>query len=142
MEDNVEFIPTPIKRVVKDGIETEDGKKREVDIIICATGFDEYIQSSDIYVCLDTSANGCRVHKQHFPVSGKNGINLQDLWDDFPEAYLSLAPAPMPNFFRFLGPNGGAAQGSNVPFLESVVCYVCKTIKKIQREFIRSMVVK
>ncbi|KAL2012370.1 hypothetical protein VTN00DRAFT_5088 [Thermoascus crustaceus] len=123
VEDNVDFIPTPIKRVVKDGIETEDGKKREVDMIICATGYDD-------------------VHKQHFPVIGKNGVNLQDLWDDFPEAYLSLVPAHMPNFFRFLGPNGGAAQGSTVPFLESAVRYVGKAIQKIQREFIKSMVVK
>jgi cation diffusion facilitator CzcD-associated flavoprotein CzcO len=37
----VNFIPTPIQKVVEDGIITEDGKKREVDVIICATGFDE-----------------------------------------------------------------------------------------------------
>ncbi|KKA24407.1 Cyclohexanone monooxygenase [Rasamsonia emersonii CBS 393.64] len=123
VEKNVAFIPTRIREVVHDGIVTEDGKKREVDMIICATGYDD-------------------VHKQHFPVIGKNGINLQDLWDDFPQAYLSLAPAHMPNYFCFLGPNGGAAQGSNVPFLESAVRYVIKAIEKIQREFIKSMVPK
>lgn len=97
-------------------------------------------QYLSLYTAPDT--NDSSVHKQHFPVIGKNGINLQDLWDDFPQAYLSLAPAHMPNYFCFLGPNGGAAQGSNVPFLESAVRYVIKAIEEIQREFIKSMVPK
>lgn len=42
VEDNVNFISTKIKRVYADGIETEDGETRNVDVIICATGFDGY----------------------------------------------------------------------------------------------------
>lgn len=34
------FIPTKIKTVFDKGIETEDGAQQEVDVIICATGFD------------------------------------------------------------------------------------------------------
>ena len=34
----VDFVSTPIKRVAKDGIETVDGNKQELDILICATG--------------------------------------------------------------------------------------------------------
>lgn len=37
---NVDFISTGIKRITKNGIETVDGKVREVDVICCATGFD------------------------------------------------------------------------------------------------------
>lgn len=37
---NVDYISTGIKRITEDGIETEDGKHRPVDVIICATGFD------------------------------------------------------------------------------------------------------
>ena len=37
-EDNVEFIPTHVKRVTATGIETVDGKHEELDVIICATG--------------------------------------------------------------------------------------------------------
>ncbi|CRG92376.1 Putative sterigmatocystin biosynthesis monooxygenase stcW [Talaromyces islandicus] len=122
-EENVNFIPTPIQEVVEDGLITEDGKRREVDMIICATGFQE-------------------VHKVHFPVIGKNGINLQDIWDDFPEAYLSIAPAHIPNYYCLLGPNGGAAQGSNVIFLENGVRYVIKIVQKIQREYIKSITPK
>jgi len=85
----------------------------------------------------------CRVHKQHFPIIGKDGTNLGNLWEnDIPEAYLSLCPQQMPNFFLFLGPNGGPGNGSNAPFLENACSYMVKAIKKIQREHIKSMVPK
>ncbi|KPM40130.1 putative sterigmatocystin biosynthesis monooxygenase stcW [Neonectria ditissima] len=123
VEDNVEFIPTNIQEVVEDGIVTEDGKKRQVDAIICATGFAGY--------------------KQHFPVIGKDGINLQDQWsNDIPESYVGLAPENMPNFFIFLGPNGGPDVGSTVPFLENGAKYMILCIQKLQREWYKSMTAK
>lgn len=42
-KDNVNFISKPIEKVTESGIQTEDGKLREVDAIICATGFDTYL---------------------------------------------------------------------------------------------------
>ncbi|PNH28359.1 hypothetical protein BJF96_g8447 [Verticillium dahliae] len=36
--DNVDYIRTKIKRITPTGIETEDGRHREVDAIFCATG--------------------------------------------------------------------------------------------------------
>lgn len=40
MAANVDYIGMPIKRVTEKGIETGDGTLREVDLIICATGYD------------------------------------------------------------------------------------------------------
>lgn len=34
----VDYIPTPIKRITETGIETVDGQHQEIDVIICATG--------------------------------------------------------------------------------------------------------
>jgi cation diffusion facilitator CzcD-associated flavoprotein CzcO len=39
-KENVEFIPKEIQRITEKGIIDEDGVEREVDTIICATGFD------------------------------------------------------------------------------------------------------
>ena len=39
VQDNVDFISTPIERVVENGV-INNGEFREVDAIICATGFD------------------------------------------------------------------------------------------------------
>ncbi|KAH6986625.1 cyclohexanone monooxygenase [Ilyonectria destructans] len=123
VEDNVDFISTGIKKVHPTGIETYDGKFREVDMIICATGFDG-------------------VYKQHFPVIGKNSVNLQDVFAELPEAYISMAPRDMPNYYCFLGPNGGPGLGSAVPFLENEAKYMIKVIQKIQQQWIKSMVPK
>lgn len=40
VEDNLNFIPKGVRRVTETGLEDEDGTFREVDAIICATGFD------------------------------------------------------------------------------------------------------
>ncbi|KAL2162499.1 hypothetical protein VTH06DRAFT_7413 [Thermothelomyces fergusii] len=37
-EDNVDYVRTPIRRFTATGIETEDGRVREVDAVFCATG--------------------------------------------------------------------------------------------------------
>jgi cation diffusion facilitator CzcD-associated flavoprotein CzcO len=39
-KENVEFIPKEIQGITEKGIIDEDGIEREVDAIICATGFD------------------------------------------------------------------------------------------------------
>jgi cation diffusion facilitator CzcD-associated flavoprotein CzcO len=40
VEDNVDFISCGIKEVTKTGVIDNNGVLREVDAIICATGFD------------------------------------------------------------------------------------------------------
>lgn len=40
VEDNLNFIPKGVQKVVKNGIIDSDGVFRETDAVICATGFD------------------------------------------------------------------------------------------------------
>jgi cation diffusion facilitator CzcD-associated flavoprotein CzcO len=42
VEKNVEFIGCGIEKVLTNGICANDGMTREVDVIICATGYDTY----------------------------------------------------------------------------------------------------
>jgi cation diffusion facilitator CzcD-associated flavoprotein CzcO len=42
VEDNVDFIGCGIDQVLPNGIRAMDGTVREVDVIICATGYDTY----------------------------------------------------------------------------------------------------
>ena len=118
------FIPDAIKQVHKDGIETNDGKVREVDAIITATGF-------------DTS------YTPRFPVRGRDGLTLEKVWGDpYPEAYLSVFAARMPNYFISLGPNGAPPSGSTILAIESQCEYMIKCIQKCQREGYRTIEVK
>ena len=122
-EDNVNFINTKIKRFTKEGIETVDGKERKVDVILCATGFDTTL-------------------KQPMPILGENGISLNEVWDPVPECYFGILPPKMPNMFRFLGPNGAPGTGGLVHLVECACEYMIMAIQKLQREYIKSIVVK
>ncbi|KAK5044673.1 hypothetical protein LTR84_010565 [Exophiala bonariae] len=48
----------------------------------------------------------------------------------------------MPNFFLYLGPNGGPPSGSFIATLEYIAEYMIKCISKMQREHILSMEVR
>lgn len=123
-EPNVDFISNGIKQVHVDGIETVDGKVRKVDAIICATGFDT-------------------TYLPRFPIIGRSGVSLEQVWDDpFPEAYLSVFAAEMPNYLIYLGPNGAPPSGSTILAIESQCDYIIKCIQKCQKEGYKTIEVK
>lgn len=76
------------------------------------------------------------------PVVGIDGVSLKDVWDPYPQAYMSVCVPKLPNFYLYFGPNGGPGSGSAIFFLELVSDWIIKNVKKIQREYIKSMVVR
>lgn len=89
---NVELVGTPIASVRPEGIETSDGKVREHDIIIYATGS-------------DVSHTGLGLSQG---VYGENGVELRAFWDKLggPQAYgAGIAVPGFPNYFIVIGPN-------------------------------------
>ena len=92
--DNVELVTDNIRRFTPTGIETEDGRSRDVDMVVTATGFDvvKFLYPAD-YV-------------------GVDGIHLHDQWSkDGPRAYLSLMVPNFPNMFMLYGPNSQPVSG-------------------------------
>lgn len=123
-EDNAEYISTPIKRFTPRGIETVDGKEREVDAIFCATG-----------------ANRDMVPV--FPVRS-GGKDLRDLWDQdgefgFPYTYLGVATPGFPNLFFLHGPHGTGPSGTVPHSMETQISYLAKVLRKVSREGIKSI---
>ncbi|KAH6970672.1 hypothetical protein BKA56DRAFT_636290 [Ilyonectria sp. MPI-CAGE-AT-0026] len=124
LKDNVELANGEIAAFTKKGLQTNDGTEYEADVIICATGFDVNF-------------------RPYFPIIGRNGLALNDAWKDDPAAYLAVAASGFPNFMiGSLGPNCPAGHGSFVTVLEAAQNYICKVIRKMQTENIRSMDVK
>ncbi|KAJ5116039.1 FAD-binding monooxygenase moxY [Penicillium angulare] len=121
MEDNLNFIPKGVQRADATGLLDDDGVHREVDAIICATGFDTSLSLEDT------------------PIYGKYGISLGELWQDEPGAYMSLCPPSMPNCFFFVGPNGAPGAGSTIQMSEVTCEYMIKCILKLQRENLKWM---
>ena len=117
---NVDVVATPMSHIDATGIVTTDGKHRPVDAIICATGF-------------DTSFQG------RFPIYGRGGRNMQDLYKSWPATYLSLCTSGFPNFFQSLGPNAGLGNGNLLIIIEQIAKYVGQCLQKLATHNIRTL---
>jgi cation diffusion facilitator CzcD-associated flavoprotein CzcO len=108
-------------QITEKGFIDPDGNEVEVDVIICATGFDT-------------------TYKPKVPFS-VNGVDMQEKWKGYPHApsYLSLALADVPNYFQFAGAYCPAAHGSFFPLIEGYSSYFIKVVQKMQVEGIRSV---
>lgn len=100
-----------------------DGIHREVDTIVCATGFDVS-------------------YRPQFPLVGQSGIDLREKWKICPEGYLGLAVPGFPNFLIFTGPNWPVEAGGIMGPLSYVSMYTQAMIRKLQTEYICSMAPK
>jgi 4-hydroxyacetophenone monooxygenase len=103
--NNVELVTDGIVRLTGTGIETEDGKRRELDIIVTATGFDivKYLAPAQFI--------------------GKGGADLHAVWDsaDGPRAYISMMMPNFPNLFMLYGPNSQPVSGgTHIPIWYTV----------------------
>jgi len=107
-----------IKAITPSGFVAADGTEVEVDVIICATGF-------------DTS------FRPRFPIIGLDGVELAKQWEKLPESYISLAAYKMPNYFMFSGPFTPVAQGSLLPILTLLSKHFIQVIRKMRKQHIR-----
>ncbi|KAJ5056324.1 hypothetical protein PSV09DRAFT_2370520 [Bipolaris maydis] len=120
---NVEFVGTHIAKVVPSGIVLEDQRNIQLDVLVCATGFNA-------------------AHAPPFPVKGSQGRDMADSFKPYPKSYLSMTMHGFPNYFMILGPNSLIGTGSLSMRLESQTDYIVKCIRKMQRDNIASMDVK
>lgn len=102
----------PISHVTQGGIVTADGTLHELDVLICATGFDA------------VDGNYVRVN-----IRGRDGESLKEHWADGPTSYLGMATSGFPNMFMILGPNGPFT--NLPPSIETQVEWIGQTISHI-----------
>ncbi|KAH8111748.1 FAD/NAD-binding domain-containing protein [Phellopilus nigrolimitatus] len=122
-QDNVKFTPTNIKKVTETGIELVDGTHHDLDIIVCATGYDTTFQYP-------------------FPIIGRGGKTLNERFSPHPQTYLSVCSDGFPNWFMSLGPNSGVGSGSLLVIIERQIDYAVAAAIKMQRERLKSIEVK
>lgn len=123
-QDNVDFIQTKIRRFTETGIETEDGKHRAVDAIICATGSRKDLLPS-------------------FPIVA-NHKTLGDLWRKdgergFPYSYLGVTVPGFPNLLFLHGPHGTGPSGTVPHGVETQLAFFARILRKVGREGIKSI---
>lgn len=118
-KDNVEVIHESVTRLTETGVVDASGVEHEVDVVICATGF-------------DTSFT------PHFKVQGRNGADIKQQFGDFPKGYLGITAENFPNLFLLTGPNSPSSHSSILPILEWYTRYMFQMIEKMQTENIKA----
>ena len=113
MRENVELVTDPIEEVRRDGIETRDGTRHELDAIVLATGFDLGLATAP------------------FPVFGRGGRSLDEAWRDGAVAYKGMTVSGFPNWFIMMGPNTGPGHTSVLVFTEAQIGYALQAIRQL-----------
>ena len=90
--DNAEVVTEEITEISERGLHTLDGKTYDVDIIVCATGFNTSF-------CPNFHLIGTSPLSRSNPYLGIDGTDLQDEWKDEAKAYLSIMASGYPNYF-------------------------------------------
>ena len=116
--DDVELITEPIERITETGIVTKDGKTREIDTMICATGFNFFNRN-----CMPT-----------FEVTGKNNTNLGEFWEKNRfQAYRGATVPNFPNYFMIFGPYS-IASPSWFGMIDTQVRHLMRCLKRAKRK--------
>jgi cation diffusion facilitator CzcD-associated flavoprotein CzcO len=121
---NVEVVTSPARYLRARSLLTEDGTEREVDLVVCATGY----AAADYLGELD--------------VSGEHGITLRQVWRDGAHAYLGMAVPGFPNFFMLYGPNTNVGSNSVIFILEALARYVVRALRFLRRNRRRYVAVR
>ncbi|KAJ5403026.1 uncharacterized protein N7487_008922 [Penicillium crustosum] len=113
------FTKSGIARITENGFVTTNGEEHEVDVIICATGFDT-------------------TWVPRFPIV-HDGRNAQDFMRERTLSYLAMAIPEVPNYFTVGGPYGPVGHGNTLMVNERLISNILKIVEKMQLEGIKSI---
>ncbi len=122
-QPNVELVTEPIREVRRTSI-VAGGGEREIDTIVCATGF--------------------KVTDAPWPatITGRDGVTLAEAWAGAPRAYYGTTVAGFPNLFLMLGPNTGLGHTSVVLMIEAQIDHLIGALKTMAEHGIGSVEVR
>lgn len=109
-----ELVTEAITAVTAKGVQTLDGREHELDVLVCATGFDTVRPLAEL------------------PITGLDGCTLQEAWENHPSAYFGLTVPGFPNLFLTLGPNTGTGHTSTLLFIEPQVQHALACMRRVR----------
>ncbi len=123
-EDHVELVTDAIEGIERAGIRTKDGALYEADAIVLATGFKLGLANAP------------------FPIFGRAGRSLDEVWKDGAVAYKGMTVAGFPNWFILMGPNTGPGHTSVLVYTEAQIAHAIEAIEKMKADDLRSIEVR
>ncbi|KAF3010374.1 hypothetical protein E8E14_010060 [Neopestalotiopsis sp. 37M] len=121
-EDNVRPLFGGIDCITPQGV-VAGGIERDCDVLILATGFNTSFQP-------------------RFPIIGRNGVDLRQLWSETPTSYMGTGVAGFPNYLIYLGPNTPISNGSLMGSLEATSDYFIRLLRKVIRQRVKALDVR
>lgn len=120
---NVEVVRQRIDAVTSSGLACADGSEHDCDVIVYCTGF----RASEFLMPME--------------VTGREGIDLHEMWDDDARAFLGMCMPHFPNLFLLYGPNTNQVVhgGSAVLWSEFAITYVLDAIRSLLSSGARSL---
>jgi cation diffusion facilitator CzcD-associated flavoprotein CzcO len=115
---NVELVSERIDRVTPSGIRTADGREREIDVLVLATGFR-----------MATDPENYREN----PVRGRDGFDLATYYaENRVRSYESVSMPGLPNHFMIFGPYGWTGGTWHV-LVETASHHILRVIQEARR---------
>ncbi|MEV5649289.1 NAD(P)/FAD-dependent oxidoreductase [Nocardia sp. NPDC052254] len=108
---NVDVVTEHIAEVVPEGVRTADGTVHPADVIVYGTGFkgSEFLWPIKVF--------------------GREGVELDRMWDEGARAYLGMAVPGFPNMFLMYGPNTNLGTGSILYMIECQARYIRQAVR-------------
>jgi len=113
-QPNAELVTERIERIEPRGVRTQDGRLHELDVLVLATGFrvDRFIRPIEVI--------------------GRDGVKLNEVWAERPNAYLSISVPRFPNLFMLNGPNGPVGNFSLITIAEMQLHYILQLVAEMR----------
>lgn len=114
----VELVTERIEKVEGNSLVTQDGERRDADVLIIGTGF-------DVLRFINT-----------YEARGRDGRSLREVWDDDDaRAYMGTLVPGFPNYFILYGPNTQPGHGGSLLFvIEMQINYIMDLLRKMNRK--------
>jgi cation diffusion facilitator CzcD-associated flavoprotein CzcO len=107
---DVDLVNSGVTEVTETGLRCADGTQVDADVIVWCTGF----KPTD--------------YLSHIKITGRAGLDLQEHWNDGPEAWLGLATPGFPNMFMVYGPNTGSLTNTLVYMFERQAAWIRQAV--------------
>ncbi len=111
--DRVEVVTDRVASVEPTGVVTAGGARHEADVLIWGTGF----SATDFLKTIR--------------VTGREGVELHDVWRDGATAYLGIGVPGFPNLFCVYGPNTNLGGSSIIGMMEAQAGWIAQVVRRL-----------
>jgi cation diffusion facilitator CzcD-associated flavoprotein CzcO len=111
--EQVQVVTEAVTAVEPSGVVSADGTHHQADVLIWGTGF----SATDFL--------------RTIRVTGRDGVELHDVWKDGATAYLGIGVTGFPNLFCVYGPNTNLGGSSIIGMMEAQAGWIAQVVRRI-----------